>query len=295
MHTFYFFLYSFFIFLQSLCFYTSIQFYIFVYTFCALCSFTHFVLYGFCAYCSYTLLLLCSYENPLRRIKYSSNPWLFRLLKYSAFNSFPSSNTVSETTPIAYHSLCSISLTYGMPCIAIARYFPLNHFLGNQKISLRVASIMKLCHCPHVQYTCNQKVLLGGFYLFVKVYFRTLYQPSIWFKLIFKQWNILSILCFVDQTAETFNPNLDGLFRDSFGGGGGKTTPIKNTLELRYKVENWHLSTHTYAVLENIPFTTENFLILLMSDSLAKYLNFLAKFHAIVLSKGTIPLLKTIA
>ena len=121
MHTFYFFLYSFFIFLQSLCFYTSVQFYIFVYTFCALCSFTHFVLYGFCGYCSYTLLLLCSYENSLRRIKYSSNPQLFRLLKYSVFNSFPSSNTVSEATSIAYHSLCSISLSYGMPCIAIAR------------------------------------------------------------------------------------------------------------------------------------------------------------------------------
>ena len=48
-------------------------------------------------------------------------------------------------------------------------------------------------------------------------------------------------------------------------GGGLKLPPVKNLLELRYKLEIWYVSTHTYVVLENIPFSTKNPLILLIS------------------------------
>ena len=53
-------------------------------------------------------------------------------------------------------------------------------------------------------------------------------------------------------------------------GGGGKIIPplpfyrVQNSLELCQKLEIWCVSTHAYAVSENIPFSTKPLLILLM-------------------------------
>ena len=52
--------------------------------------------------------------------------------------------------------------------------------------------------------------------------------------------------------------------------GGVKITPspqhVQNSLELCSKLEIWYVSRHTYAVSENIPFSTKTFLILQMSS-----------------------------
>ena len=81
-----------------------------------------------------------------------------------------------------------------------------------------------------------------------------------------------------------FNPNLGGLFRDSFWGGeemGLKLTPVQNSLELCQKLAIWHVSTHTYVVSESIPFsTTKYILILLMSIFFCKKPNFLRKMKS---------------
>ena len=37
------------------------------------------------------------------------------------------------------------------------------------------------------------------------------------------------------------------------GGGGGGITPVNNLLELRYKLQIWHVNTHPYVVSNNIP------------------------------------------
>ena len=45
------------------------------------------------------------------------------------------------------------------------------------------------------------------------------------------------------------------------GGGrgvGARITPVKNLLELCYKFEIWCISTHTYVVSENMPFSNKN-------------------------------------
>ena len=49
-------------------------------------------------------------------------------------------------------------------------------------------------------------------------------------------------------------------------GRGGKLPPVKNVLELCYKLEIWYISTHThtYVVSKNISFSTNNPLILLI-------------------------------
>ena len=57
-----------------------------------------------------------------------------------------------------------------------------------------------------------------------------------------------------------FNFNLGGLFRGAFWG-----------VEVFFEVfEIWYVSTHTYAVSENIPFSTKTLLILLMSAFFCK-------------------------
>ena len=70
-------------------------------------------------------------------------------------HSFP--NTVSQAT------LCNLNLTV-QPCIiyetprhAIGhQVLPMQLFLGKQRISLGVASIVRRCLCQHSQLTCNQ-------------------------------------------------------------------------------------------------------------------------------------------
>ena len=87
-----------------------------------------------------------------------------------------------------------------------------------------------------------------------------------------------------------FNPDLGGLFRGSFGGGGGgKITYLPpHCLKLgRIMLETWNLArkyTHMGS-FRNIPFSTKTLLNLLMLAFFAKNQRFLAKI---------IPLLKTI-
>ena len=52
-------------------------------------------------------------------------------------------------------------------------------------------------------------------------------------------------------SSQTINPNLGGIFRSSFyigegtaGEGVKLTPPIQNSLELWWKLQNWHVSTH---------------------------------------------------
>ena len=53
--------------------------------------------------------------------------------------------------------------------------------------------------------------------------------------------------------------------------GGGNLHPLsKNSLELCKKLEIWHISTHSYAVSEIIPFSTKALLKLLISAFLAR-------------------------
>ena len=48
----------------------------------------------------------------------------------------------------------------------------------------------------------------------------------------------------------------------------------KDSLELCSKLQIWYVSTHTYVVLENIPFSTKTTLILLMSAFIIKNITF---------------------
>ena len=65
----------------------------------------------------------------------------------------------------------------------------------------------------------------------------------------------------------SFNPNLGGLFRGSFKGEEEryKITTCLKLVRIMLKLEIWHVSTNTYVVSENIPFSTKAVLILLMS------------------------------
>ena len=76
-----------------------------------------------------------------------------------------------------------------------------------------------------------------------------------------------------------FNPNLGGVskgfvLRQWQWGRGGETTlsPVLNSLELRQKLQIWHVSICTYVVSENIPFDTKLLLISLMSTCFCKRL-----------------------
>ena len=57
--------------------------------------------------------------------------------------------------------------TYRTPCHSISHHshFPPNPYLGEQRISLGVASILSMCLCPHTFLTCHQKILNDRFYL----------------------------------------------------------------------------------------------------------------------------------
>ena len=69
------------------------------------------------------------------------------------------------------------------------------------------------------------------------------------------------------KSKHSFNPNLGGLFRGSFKGEEEryKITTCLKLVRIMLKLEIWHVSTNTYVVSENIPFSTKAVLILLMS------------------------------
>ena len=70
------------------------------------------------------------------------------------------------------------------------------------------------------------------------------------------------------QFQVSFNSNLDCLCRGSF-------CSVYNLLRLSYKLEIWYVSTETYVVPTDIPFTTRIPLILLISDFFCKNQHFM--------------------
>ena len=71
-----------------------------------------------------------------------------------------------------------------------------------------------------------------------------------------------------------FNPNLGGFLGVCFEVVGEK---LSLCLELCQKLEIWYVSTHTYIVSENIPFSTKLLLILLMPAFFCEQSAFLDK------------------
>ena len=70
-----------------------------------------------------------------------------------------------------------------------------------------------------------------------------------------------------------FNFNLAELFRGLFCGGGGGGGVCIQLVRIMLEIEIWYVSTNTYVILENIPFSTKNFLILLMSAFFLQIIN----------------------
>ena len=70
----------------------------------------------------------------------------------------PFSWTQSAGTPLVlYHSLCNNCFTYGVPCDAVGYpMLPIQPFLGEQRICLGVANILRKVLFPHSYLTYNQ-------------------------------------------------------------------------------------------------------------------------------------------
>ena len=68
---------------------------------------------------------------------------------------------------VSFHSLHSTCATYCMLCCSSGIIsFPIV-FPGGQRTSPEVSSILNICLCPHTQFTCCQKSILGKFHLCV--------------------------------------------------------------------------------------------------------------------------------
>ena len=64
---------------------------------------------------------------------------------------------------VTYHSQCSTCVTYRTSCDAILhKEIPTQPFPGKQKISRRVADILRMFLCPHSSLTCNQTSLINN-------------------------------------------------------------------------------------------------------------------------------------
>ena len=72
----------------------------------------------------------------------------------SSFLIHPHSQTQSVRTPLApYHTLCNNLYDLQMPCHTISHQaLPTQHFLGVQRISLGVASILRMCFLSYLQH-----------------------------------------------------------------------------------------------------------------------------------------------
>ena len=86
-------------------------------------------------------------------------PLLFTGYSSIQFFSLPplSRTQLARTTLVPYHSLCSTCVTCRAPCHAIDyQVLPTQPFLGEQRISLGVASIRGICLYPHFYLSSNQ-------------------------------------------------------------------------------------------------------------------------------------------
>ena len=90
-------------------------------------------------------------KTPLGETVYLSN--LYYLLAAQASSSLihPLSQTQSvRTSLVPYHLLCSTCVTNGTPYHAIGHHvLTTQPFLGKQRVSLGVASTLRMCLCPH--------------------------------------------------------------------------------------------------------------------------------------------------
>ena len=103
---------------------------------------------------------LSNFPWLLRPVKVSTSselyPNYFRLLAFlnvqaSSFLIRPPFSTQSVRLPlVTYPSLCSTCVTYRTLCHAIGHQaLPLNPYLGKQRISLGVTTILSMCLCSH--------------------------------------------------------------------------------------------------------------------------------------------------
>ena len=68
----------------------------------------------------------------------------------SSFLIAPSLFQSAGTPLVLYHSLCNNCFTYGIPCDAVGYpILPIQPFLGEQRISLGVANILRKVLFPH--------------------------------------------------------------------------------------------------------------------------------------------------
>lgn len=67
----------------------------------------------------------------------------------------------------------------------VNRYIPPNHDIRKQRIFPEEAGILSMHLCPQTLFTSHQKVLLGRFYLSVRICYGLLYKPVTGFESIF--------------------------------------------------------------------------------------------------------------
>ena len=96
-------------------------------------------------------------KTPLGQTGYLSNLYYLLAAENPVFLIQSLSRTQSVKTPLVpYHSLCSTCVTYGTPCqIIVHQILPTKLIPRKQRISLRVASIVRMYLCTHYHFTCN--------------------------------------------------------------------------------------------------------------------------------------------
>ena len=106
-------------------------------------------------------------------------------LVFTGCSSIQFFNLPSSPTAVSQGAWCNLPLTVqhlcdlwdAMPLHWSPSAFHPNSCLGQQRISLGVTSILSMFLCSHALFTTHKKVLLGRFYLCVRDYHGTLYQP----------------------------------------------------------------------------------------------------------------------
>ena len=91
------------------------------------------------------------YKTPLGETGCFSSLYNLLAAQASSFLIHPPSQTQSvRTILVLYHSLCSTCVTYVTPYHTIGHQVLITlPFIGKKSIFLRVASILKMCLCPH--------------------------------------------------------------------------------------------------------------------------------------------------
>ena len=104
----------------------------------------------------------------------------------------------------ATHFAALVWLTGSHATPLVTSQLPLNSYIGKHRISLGVASILRMWLYPHAEVTGNQEVLLGRFCLRIRVCYETFHQPLTVFEPIFKQFHLLSVASMIHQIMQPF-------------------------------------------------------------------------------------------